>query len=188
MWKPHSNSLLVPVPRHNKAFRLNVTNTSWRNLTSQTSNALSTRALKQFIFRIIGMFFLLFGIFSIADNRLQSRTSRKTKPDIFMATRTPRLENTQLRELDTFTRLQKSVFYRTIVGNNLFRPLGWIPPPAPVNPIACSARSSPQTRLLPLPPPRTPHQGFHRSPALEVRRRTPSNHISETHDDNSKTS
>ena len=41
-------------------------------------------------------------------------------------TRHPRHTHTHVQE--TLTPFQKSNFYRTIVDNNLFRPLGWTPP------------------------------------------------------------
>lgn len=36
--------------------------------------------------------------------------------------------STQTRKLETSKKFQKSDFYRTIIDNNLFRPLGWRPP------------------------------------------------------------
>ena len=39
-----------------------------------------------------------------------------------------RSNSTQTRKLETSKKFQKSDFYRTIIDNNLFRPLGWRPP------------------------------------------------------------
>ena len=39
-----------------------------------------------------------------------------------------RSNTTQTRKLETSKKFQKSDFYRTIIDNNLFRPLGWRPP------------------------------------------------------------
>ena len=61
------------------------------------------------------------------------------------ATGTPRFQSTQKREPDSLTDFQNTEFYRTLIDNNLFRPLGWTPP-RPIEPYSLIGTIIPRDR------------------------------------------
>ena len=91
---------------------------------------MSTKPLKTIVFISLGMLVaLIFGVFGA--RRVQ--TAALTQPQYETLTDTthpvsPRVFRKSLSTpQDSLSDFQKSDFYRTIVDNNLFRPLGWRP-------------------------------------------------------------
>ena len=86
---------------------------------------MSTKHLKPIIFLsmcILGCLF--FEFFGTRGGQTAGSTQTKTLPPV-----SPRVFRTPLSTpQEPLTDFQKSKFYRTIVDNNLFRPLGWTPP------------------------------------------------------------
>jgi hypothetical protein len=67
---------------------------------------------------------LIFSVLYTATRTHPESTARTVKTQTHRKARTPpRNEDT-----DTLKQFQKTDFYRTIIDNNLFRPLGWTPP------------------------------------------------------------
>ena len=92
---------------------------------------MSTNHLKTIVFISMGVFgFLIFGFFGT----LREQTAASTQPQHETLTKTmqpvsPRVFRKSLSTPQKSpTDFQKRDFYRTIVDNNLFRPLGWTPP------------------------------------------------------------
>lgn len=84
------------------------------------------KRLKTIVFISIGVFFLLLwflltrGQTTIALNPKEPHAPQEQH-------RVVRSKSTQTRKLETSRKFQESEFYRTIIDNNLFRPLGWRP-------------------------------------------------------------
>ena len=92
---------------------------------------MSTKHLKPIVFiSICVLFFVIFGflgtrrvqtgILTQTKNETRTETILPVSPRVFRKPLSPQQAN-----LPDF---QQSDFYRTIIGNNLFRPLGWRPP------------------------------------------------------------
>lgn len=89
------------------------------------------KSLKTIVFISIGVLgFLLFE--GLGTRRVQTAASRQPKTETLTETTlsvSPRVFRKPLSTpQQTLTDFQKTEFYRTIVDNNLFRPLGWRPP------------------------------------------------------------
>jgi len=85
--------------------------------------------LKTIIFISIGVFgFLIFGFFGTLREQTADSTEKENRTAEIPITRKKRVEIGNTRAPDSLAEFQSSVFYRTIVDNNLFRPLGWHPP------------------------------------------------------------
>jgi len=90
---------------------------------------MSMKHLKTIIFISIGVFgFLIFGFFGTLREQTADSTEKENRTAEIPITRKKRVEIGNTRAPDSLAEFQSSVFYRTIVDNNLFRPLGWHPP------------------------------------------------------------
>lgn len=89
---------------------------------------MSTKSLKPLVFISIGvLFFLILGFFG--TRRVQTAASTQPKTETLTKTTLPVSPRVFRKPLstpqDSLSDFQKTDFYRTIVDNNLFRPLGW---------------------------------------------------------------
>ena len=92
---------------------------------------MSRKPLKTIVFISLGMLVvLIFGFFGA--RRVQTAASTQPRHETFTETTLPVSPRVFHKSLSTPqkspTDFQKTDFYRTIVDNNLFRPLGWRPP------------------------------------------------------------
>ena len=67
---------------------------------------------------------LIFSVLYTATRTHPESTARTIKTQTHRKARTP----PRNEDLETLKQFQKTDFYRTIIDNNLFRPLGWTPP------------------------------------------------------------
>ena len=92
---------------------------------------MSRKPLKTIVFISLGVsFFVIFGVFRTRS--VQTTVLTQTQHETLNKTALPVSSRVFRRPLSTpqapGADFQKSDFYRTIVDNNLFRPLGWRPP------------------------------------------------------------
>ncbi len=83
------------------------------------------KRLKTSIFISMGVFSLLSGVLLI---RTQATADSTPKENHARTTQRQTVYRPSQNLQDTLTDFQTTKFYRTIVDNNLFRPLGWRPP------------------------------------------------------------
>ena len=90
---------------------------------------MSTNHLKTIVFISMGVFgFLIFGFFGTLREQTADSTQTKNRTAEIPITRKKRIKIGNTHAPDSLAEFQSSAFYRTIVDNNLFRPLGWTPP------------------------------------------------------------
>ena len=89
---------------------------------------LSSRKPLALVFIASGLVVFLLASFHIPTPIPQERPPRQVNPQ-----RTLPLDSADTRQKMEPVRFQDTDFYRTIINNNLFRPLGWTPP-RPVSP------------------------------------------------------
>ena len=92
---------------------------------------MSTKHLKTIVFISLGLLLvLIFGFFGA--RRVQIATMTQPRHETLTETTLPVSPRVFRKPLsppqDSLADFQKSDFYRTIIDNNLFRPLGWTPP------------------------------------------------------------
>ena len=86
---------------------------------------------------------LLFSLYTAPPTHPENTTipfNRQTHPEV----RTP----TRNEDLETLKQFQKTDFYRTIIDNNIFRPLGWRPP-RPIEPYRLIGTLLPRAANIP---------------------------------------
>jgi len=87
-----------------------------------------TKHLKTLVFISLGVLvFVIFGFFGTPRKQTADTTKKEKRPAEIPITpkKREKIGHTHTPPLADF---QKTEFYRTIVDNNLFRPLGWRPP------------------------------------------------------------
>lgn len=90
---------------------------------------MSTNYLKTIVLISISVsVFLIFGFFGTLREQTADSTEKENRTAEIPITRKKRVKIGNTRAPDSLAEFQSSVFYRTIVDNNLFRPLGWHPP------------------------------------------------------------
>ena len=90
---------------------------------------MSTKHLKTIVLISISVsVFLIFGFFGTLREQTADSTEKENRTAEIPITRKKRVKIGNTRAPDSLAEFQSSVFYRTIVNNNLFRPLGWRPP------------------------------------------------------------
>lgn len=93
---------------------------------------MSTKHLKMIVFISIGVFgFLIFGFFGTLREQTADSTEKENRTAEIPITRKKWVKIGNTRAPDSLAEFQSSVFYRTIVDNNLLHPLGWRPPRPP---------------------------------------------------------
>ena len=83
----------------------------------------------------LSLVFIVFGlaVFLLASFHILTPIPPERPPKQVNPQRTLPLDSTDTRQKTEPVRFQDTDFYRTIIDNNLFRPLGWMPP-RPVSP------------------------------------------------------
>ena len=90
---------------------------------------MSTKSQKTIVFISMGVLgFLLFGLWMTLGEPTAAPKRKPEKRDAERWTTAPPGLQSQNPSPDTLTDFQSSGFYRMIIDNNIFRPLGWRPP------------------------------------------------------------
>jgi len=92
---------------------------------------MSTKYLKTIVFISIGVLcVVIIGVFGMLREEAPGSTQpqHETLPETGIPVSPQVFPRYSTTPQESLTQFQKSDFYRTIVDNNLFRPLGWTPP------------------------------------------------------------